>query len=332
MRGFTYRNTKTNIPRWESTTHLTQEFGYGYETDTHFVHFYGKKSYYIISVGLTVIEEKKIPYQQWIENRFGAVDVEEMDLEIGHSIDGIWRPSLFFWNDIQKSLNINENEQRSQEQALRILVEKLDEILLFIEPSNEGLMSYSHKIRDLLILACTEVENQWRSLLNRANHQPINSRMYTTQDYVKLNAVSHLDEYQIGLRHYDSFTPSKPFENWDTNNPTQSLTWYNAYNETKHNRDQFFASATLQAAIDAVSANIILYCTRFSPLLLINDTSTLSGLIKQIFEIKMIDADRKTFYLPLLIHPSTTRKDCLVYDCYREKHNQDWIVDSLTLP
>jgi len=331
MKAFTYKNTKTNIPNWEKNTHESQIYGYGYETDTHFVHFYGKESFFIISVGLTVIEAKTRTYTKWLNERFGATEIEEMNVPIGHTIDGIWRPSLYYWNDIQAGLNISANEQRSQEQALRILVEKLDEILLFIEPSQEGLQTYSHKIRDLLILACTEVENQWRSLLNKANHQPINGNAFTTKDYVKLSPISHFHEYEIGLRSYDSFSASKPFENWDINNPTKSLAWYNAYNETKHNRDQHFSSATFQSAIDAVAANIILYCTRFSPFILINDTNTLSGLIKQIFDIRIVEADRKSFYLPLLEFPENTRKDCFVYDCYRNNHNKTWIVENLCI-
>ncbi|MBI9056040.1 MAG: hypothetical protein JEY96_19620 [Bacteroidales bacterium] len=331
MKAYTYRNTKTNIPNWEKTTHITQQYGYGYETDTHHVHFYGQKSYYIISTGLTVIEAKTKPFIDWIKHRFGAEDIEEIDLEVGHTVEGIWRPSLFVWNEIKNNLKIDQGEQHSQEQALRILVEKLDEILLFIEPSFDGLKAYSHKIRDLLILACTEVENQLRSLLNRANYNPLNRRMYTTQDYVKLNSVAYLDEYEIGLRNYSNFSPSKPFSNWDVSNPTKSLTWYNAYNETKHNRDQYFSSANLQAAIDAVAANIIIYCTRFSPFILINDTNTLSGLIKQIFNIKMVDSDRKSFYIPLLEFPSNTRTDCFVFDSYRNNHNKEWIIDPLII-
>lgn len=331
MQAYTYKNTKTNIPSWEKTTHLTQVFGYGYETGTHFVHFYGQEPYYIISVGLTVIEGKNGTYLDWLKNRFGASEIEMMDSEVGHTIEGIWRPSLYFGDDTEKGIETNPSERRAEEQALRILVEKLDELLLFIEPTSAGLRSYSHKTRELLILACTEVENQWRALLTKAGHRPSNGRSYTTEDYVKLSPKTFLDEFQVGLRNYDTCAPSKPFQNWNQSKPTQSLLWYDAYNKTKHNRDQHFPSAQLQVAIDAVAANIILYCTRFSPLLLINDTNTLSSLIKQIFDITMINANRKSFYIPALSFPSNTREDCFVYDCYREKHNENWIVDKFTV-
>lgn len=331
MKAYTYKNTKTLIPNWETTTHLTQIYGFGYETDSHFVHFYGQKNFYIISVGLTVIERKNGTYLDWINKRFGATDLEEMNLQPGETFESIWRPALHFYDDLKNGIKISEKEQRSQEQALRILIEKLDELLLFIEPSANGLKSYSHKIRELLILACTEVENQWRSLLQKANCLPINGRDFTTVDYVKILPVSHITEYEIGLKNFDTFVPSKPFSNWTQSSPTQSLPWYDAYNKTKHDRDLNFQLSQFQFAIDAVAANFILYCTRFSPLLLLNDTHTLSGLIKQIFEIKMINSDRKTFYLPNLSFPADTRSDCFVFDSKKAGFQQSWNVNKLIL-
>lgn len=328
MKAYTYKNTKTNIPGFESTTHIHQMFGYGYETDTHFIHFYGKEPFYIISVGLTVVEPKVGTYMEWIEKRFGASEIQEMNMEVGHTIAAVYRPSLYNWDDIEKGLKINPTEQRSQEQALRILVEKLDEILLFVEPSKDGLKAYSHKIRELLILACTEAENQLRSLINKANYVPINGMNFTTNDYVKLLSITFLDEFQVGLKNYNSLVPFRPFKDWDSSNPTQSLPWYDAYNRTKHDRDQHFSSAQLHYAIDAVVANIVLYCTRFSPLTLINDTNTLSGLIKQIFNLEMIDSNRRSFYLPKLKLPVNFGSGCILYDSYRAKHNEDWIVDN----
>lgn len=88
-------------------------------------------------------------------------------MPIGDTVENLWRPSLYYSNDIQIALNIDPYEQRSAEQALRVLVEKLDDILLYVEPSQSGLASYGHKSRELLILACTEVENLWTSIFQK---------------------------------------------------------------------------------------------------------------------------------------------------------------------
>ncbi|MBN2711033.1 MAG: hypothetical protein JXR97_01165 [Planctomycetes bacterium] len=331
MKAYTYENTLTNIPRFDDTLHVSQKYGYGYETDTHFVHLYGKEELFIISNGLTVLEGKNGTHFDWIKNRFGATNIEEMELEAGNTIEGIWRPALYNFDDTDKGININNSELRSQEQALRVLIEKLDEILLYIEPSSEGLESYSHKIRELLILAATEVENQWRVLLNRANEKPINGSTFTTQDYVKTLPFTFVEEFEVSLKHYSLFKPAKPFSGWNSANPTKSLKWYDSYNKTKHNRDRHFDEAKLKYAIDAVAANIALYCTRFGILRLLHDTTILTGLFKQIFDISMVNSDRKTFYIPELEIPKNTRKNCFVFDCYLSKYNKPWTLNKLKL-
>lgn len=331
MKAYYYENTKTNIPNWESTIHLTQRFGYGYETDTHFVHFYGMEDFYIISVGLTVIEAKSGTLEEWIRNRFGAINIREMCHEVGTTVEGIWRPALYNWDDIDKAINVNSTELRSQEQALRILIEKLDQILLYVEPSPEGLESFSHKTREILILSCTEVENQWKVLLGKAGCSPVNGNTFTTQDYVKLLPATFIKEYQVSLREYAGSPPSRPFEGWNSTSPTKSLTWYDAYNKTKHSRDLHFSESKLKYAIEAVAANIVLYSTRFGPLRQLHGTSFLSGLVKQLFEIRMLDSDRSSFYIPELSFSADTRKDCFVFDCYANRINKPWKMSAFSI-
>ena len=64
-----------------------------------------------------------------MKDRFGASEIEQMDMEIGHTVEGVWRPALFYWDETEQGIKTTPSERRAQEQALRILVEKLDEIL-----------------------------------------------------------------------------------------------------------------------------------------------------------------------------------------------------------
>src|SRR3990172_9438069 len=189
-----------------------------------------------------------------------------MQNEVGHTIECVWRPSLYFWEDTCSALKIDNKEQISQEQSIRLLIQQLDNLLLYIEPSPNGLECFSHKTRELLILACTEVENQWRSLLQRANIIPINKKDYTTKDYVKLSSKVYLNEFSITLRSISYSTKLRPFSKWNASNPTTSLEWYDAYNKTKHDRNKYFDKAKLEYIIDAIAANIALYAVRFSPI------------------------------------------------------------------
>ena len=278
---------------------------------------------------MTVIEGKEGSLEEWVVRVFGAIDIIPLDNKIGHSVDGIWRPSLYFQDDTYKALNVSKFTQRSSEQALRIIIEKLDDLLLYIEPDVNGLQSYSHKTRELLILACTEVENQWTALLNKASAEPINTRTFTTQDYVKLLNVAHLNEYVIKLRNYENLNHFNPFLDWTIDRPTQSLAWYNAYNKTKHDRDLNFSEATLENTIQAVLANIIMFSARFSPFNLLNESKTLSSIINQNFEIALENSNPSSYYIPKIELPETTRKDLLVYDCYREQHNKSWVINPI---
>lgn len=56
--------------------------------------------------------------------------------------------------------------------------------------------TYGHDVRNLLILVCTEVEAQWRAVLE-ANGVPPKKRDYNSEDYVNLCPPMRLDEYGI---------------------------------------------------------------------------------------------------------------------------------------
>ncbi|MBP3772453.1 MAG: hypothetical protein J6I53_07170 [Treponema sp.] len=331
MKAICYKNTKTNLPGWVDNVHVEQKYGYAYETPTHYVHFYGKESFYIISVGLTVIEGKAKykSLEDWVKYRFGADEIQVMTRDVGHVLEGIWRPSLYYWYDTCNALRINESEQVSQEQSIRLLVQKLDELLIYIEPSIEGLECYSYKTRELLILSCTEVENQWRSILVHNKITPINGKDYTTKDYAKLINKIFLTDFSIRLRNNSFRTKITPFLLWNVSNPTKSLVWYDAYNKTKHDRYNSFSDAKLKFIIEAIAANIVLYAIRYSPLSLINNSTVFSATINQMFTIEMENVDIKSFYIPELDTSKIMTDDCIVFDSYRDKLNKEWKVDNI---
>ena len=326
-----YKNTFTNIPNFEGDTHLTQQNGYAYETNAHFIHIYGYgNGLHTISPGLTVCEGKNGTLENWVKRVFGATNIQQMNNEVGHSIKAIWRPGLYYENEIFEALCCDEYECRSSEQALVILLQKLSDLLLYIEPDINNLDTYSHKTRELLILACTEVENQWLSILKKSNALPLSGR-YSTNDYVKLNNLAYLFEYQVSYNNYRNISSIQPFKDWNSLNPTQSLDWYNAYNKTKHDSDVAFKDGKLKYVLNAISDNIILHCVRFSPYGLYNRRTTLSGFINQMVDISLVNCNIKTFYIPFIELPNNSRNDLFVYDSYRMKHNKSWISSNISL-
>lgn len=214
---------------------------------------------------------------------------------VGDIVSHVWRPGLCL--DISKALSINDGEKARAKRELKILIEKLHEILMYIEPDSICLGTYGHKIRELLILACTECENTWSSYIRLSGNT--NNRL-STNDYVKLKDKLFLDEYQVIFSNHPIIKCFSPFKTWNNNQPTASLSWYDGYNKTKHNKDRYFNMATLENCLNAISANIILFCVRYSPYELIDANDICSNLINEYFSIELINPKIETFYVPYL--------------------------------
>ena len=335
MQAIFYDIADTKVPGLVKDFHKRLEIGYAYETPTHYVHFYGtKRRFFPINTGQTVIENKTTSaytsLKDWVEFYFDAKNIQSMTSNVGESVEGIWRPSLFYYEDTYKALNTSEPERRLSEQALRVLLEKLDDLFLYIEPDTISLDTYSHKIRELLILACTEVENFWSYFMKLSGTTPI-GRNYTTQDYIKLKDKLFLQEFQFTLRSYASLPAIRPFVSWNTASPSASLIWYEAYNKTKHDRANHFSDATLSNALYAVIAALVLYIVRFSPYPLLEERGTLNSLVNQHFKFELVNADVKKSYVPLVDIPSNYRTDIFIYDSKRDGDIKDFVVKPLVL-
>jgi hypothetical protein len=312
MPAFAYRNTKFTIPGWVPFTEKEPR-GIAYETSTHFVHIYGKDvGLRVMSPGLTVTEAKKGLLKDWITETFGGTDVVKTSHEPGHSVEGVWRPGLYFDDEMLQALRTTAAELRLAEQALLLLIQRLDELLLFVEPSSQTLGTHSHKARELLILACTEVEASWQHYLRLAGvSKPANG--YSTNQYINLKEPLCLEEFQVSLPRYEAIPPTRPFYNWAAANPTTSLNWYDAYNKAKHDRAVHFAFATLANCVHAVAANLVLFTVRFGPFRLFHGAGTLAALFNQTFLIELINPDYKSFYSPLVALASNQRPDRICF-------------------
>jgi hypothetical protein len=314
-RALVYRNTKHTIPGWVPFQQKEPR-GIAYETDTHSLHIFGKASgLWVISTGLTVTEKKDGSLRDWVIRTFGAEGIEETVLDVDHTIDGVWRPGLYYLEEVLVALNTNDVEFRLAEQALLLLVQRLDELLTFVEPSKSTLATYSHKARELLILACTEVEHTWQRYLRKASLAAPTRRQFTTNDYIKLKAPLFLDEYEVGLPRYPDISLMRPFAAWSLSpSPTKTLRWYEAYNSTKHNRSRHFSEATLGNCLEAVAANIVLFSVSFGPLVLFHGRGSLSTYFNQLFSLGLKGCDPRTFYAPMIALPENQRTDLICYN------------------
>ena len=141
------------------------------------------------------------------------------------------------------------------------LIRRLDRICQTVHPVMRTFGTFGHDIRNLLIIACTEVEAHWRGVLV-ANG--LKRDRYTTNEYVSLMPAMKLDEYAVTFPCYPWLDAIYPFRDWGSSGkPTQDLKWYEAYNAVKHDRETEFERATLRHVFEAVSACFVMVAAQF---------------------------------------------------------------------
>ena len=143
---------------------------------------------------------------------------------------------------------------------VRSLVGMLDTIFQAVHPAQANMTCYGSSIRNLLILACTECEAQWRGILGSNGLAP---ERPSTRDYVKLASAMRLSDYSIKLQHYPWLDEVAPFQTWEADAPTKSIAWYDDYNAAKHDREAEFDRASLGSAIHAVAAVWVMIAAQF---------------------------------------------------------------------
>lgn len=173
-------------------------------------------------------------------------------------IDECHYPGHYYPRIVRKNINFNyiNNDFLQDSRAYQNIQSSLDELFNYIEPSEINFLSHGHKIRELLIIACTEVEYLLQKMLVENGYTE--KEMYTTRDYIKCKDILKLDSFAVQLNQYPTLGVFKPFFQWDSSSPTRSLSWYKAYNAVKHNRGDNIAQANMKNLLNAVSAIHIL--------------------------------------------------------------------------
>lgn len=239
-------------------------------------------------LGEVIIVDKNYDIQEVIQQMFELEIYKKEEVDIGVKEKHIWKPLLI--GDMGKELDYTVYELCKAKRDLSVLIQKLQEILLYVEPAMNCLQTYSHKLRELLILACTEFECCFKGY-NFGNNE-------RTSDYVKILELVDLKKYKIELAGYSETFQSKPFATWNPTEPTRSLPWYYAYTQTKHNRTGSFNLATLENCINAICANIIMFTIRYSPHSLYNEMDVCSSMVRNTFALRIENTD--DIYIPIL--------------------------------
>jgi hypothetical protein len=157
---------------------------------------------------------------------------------------------------------IHNNYAQSPEQYVRafLLLQK-DLLTLFdyIEPADKNLCTYSYRIHELLLRTCVEIEANCVAIMKENGYKKKGN--WSMKDYKKINHTHRLSSYEVKLPVWNGKTDVRnPFSKWSTNN---SLTWYNTYNLTKHDRHTKFEQATFDTLIDAICGLVAILSSQF---------------------------------------------------------------------
>jgi len=226
------------------------------------------------------IEKQEIhSLKTWILEQFGDPEPFESDYRPGTAYKRI---SLPLPGSGSLHSAVNSAAMTQSYVALKLLFAKMHDIFETVEPVPPNLQTYGHKIRELLLVASMEVEASWAAVLKANGY--VEDR-YTTRDYVKLLAPMLLDSFSLELRSYPGSLIVVPFSGWTAQSPTQSLDWYHAYNQTKHNREECLCEATLGRAVNAVGAAAVMFYAQYGYGSSIDDEQR--SLIPKVFTLKI---------------------------------------------
>lgn len=144
--------------------------------------------------------------------------------------------------------------------AFSLLQTDLQDLFAYVEPSSSNLCTYSHRIQQLLMRACVEIEANLTAILVENSYRK-NSGDLNMDDYKLVNHSHFLSLYEVRIPGWHcAHEIRRPFSAWETGS---SLPWYRAYNRSKHDRHRSFQLATFDALIDAMCGLVALLSAQF---------------------------------------------------------------------
>lgn len=152
--------------------------------------------------------------------------------------------------------------------AFSIIQEDIIKLFEYVEPSDINNSTYSFRIHELLTRICIEVEANFKAILRENIFNPVDKynkpkleKNWNINDFKIVNKTHHLDDYSIQLPFWKGSTNiRKPFIAWKNNN---TLNWYQAYNQSKHDRVHNFDKANFENLIDAYAGLCAILSSQF---------------------------------------------------------------------
>ena len=153
---------------------------------------------------------------------------------------------------------IDKKEAASLIDAARLIVEDYSVLCEYIEPVDANKNTFSHRTYELLLRVATEFETNCKGILT-ANGYNSHGNL-NIQDYYKINQIMHLDQYEIETNLWSPEKQFHPLSEWSVGH---TLSWYQAYNHSKHDRYANFHEATLENVFNGICSLAVLLAAQF---------------------------------------------------------------------
>jgi hypothetical protein len=151
------------------------------------------------------------------------------------------------------------NAPQQYVRAYRVVQGDLLQLFDYVEPADVNRDCYSYRIHELLMRTCIEVEANCKAILTENGYSKVGN--WTMDDYKKLNPTHRLSSYEVKFPFWDgNESIRRPYLNWAS---AGALPWYQAYNQTKHDRHHQFKEAKFHNLLDAVSGLVVLLSSQF---------------------------------------------------------------------
>ena len=146
--------------------------------------------------------------------------------------------------------------------AFEVLQKDLIELFDSIEPADSNEATYSYRVHGLLMRACIEVEANFKAIAND-NALFTGAQLSMSGHYFQFNRSHHLSSYEVMMPVWTGAKNiRKPFALWSSG-AYSPLPWYQAYNNSKHDRQSAFDQAHLGHLVDAICGLSVLLSAQF---------------------------------------------------------------------
>ena len=102
-----------------------------------------------------------------------------------------------------------QGEMRTLITTCRLMFQDLYQLFYFIEPHDDNLNTYSHRVYELYFRATTEFESNCKRILEENGY--VRSGNWNINDYEKISSVARLPEYKVKFKRWTTAYDFEPF-------------------------------------------------------------------------------------------------------------------------